>query len=372
MNDPYDYFCVSRLPGIGSLRGRSLLQCFGSFSALLRAEEGDLLRVDGISRVMAQKLRDAFREERKLGTIARLAEQNRETADRRGFRFVAVSDPVYPATLRSIYDPPLFLYCWGRLEAEDENGIAVVGSRRPSDYGRQVTEEFCRVFAASGVSVISGLAFGIDTVAHRTTLRCGGRTVAVLGSGLARIYPSVNRSIAEEAAERGCVLSELPLNAKPDAVNFPRRNRIISGLSRGLIVMESAVTGGAMISAGIALDQNREVFAVPGNIHNAMSAGPHALLRRSMAQIATSPEVVLEELSLQHREAKPEHLEQLSIVEQQIFEELSAEPLHIDELAARTGFPLSSLLTDLLQMEFKGAIRQLPGKYFQRRTRQQK
>lgn len=369
MNDPFDYFRVSLLPHIGSKRGRALLAAFGSFPELLRCSEADLVRIEGIKRVTARKLLSAFRQERRDGAIERAAEQNRDAAANRGFSFLHVAHEAYPVALRNIYDPPLFLFCWGELRPEDQAGIAVVGTRRPSDYGRRVTEEFCRTFVENDITVVSGLAFGIDTVAHRTALRSGGRTIAVLGSGLLRIYPSVNRGIAGEAAEQGCVLSELPLEAKPDAVNFPRRNRIISGLSRGLIVVESAVTGGAMISASIALDQNRDVFAVPGSIYNTMSAGPHSLLRRSMAQLAASPEQVMEELAFQPAESPqsaPEPPVQLSLVEQQIIAHLSDEPLHIDELAARSGQSLASLLTDLLQMEFKGVVRQLPGKYFQR------
>ena len=373
MNDPFDFFRVSLLPQIGSKRGRALLAAFGSFSELLRCSEADLVRIEGIHRVTARKLLAAFHRERREGAIERAAERNHDDAARHGFSFLQFSHDSYPVALRNIYDPPLFLFCWGELRPQDQTGIAVVGTRRPSDYGRRVTEDFCRTFAENGITVVSGLAFGIDTVAHRTALRSGGRTIAVLGSGLLRIYPSVNRSIAEKASAQGCVLSELPLEAKPDAVNFPRRNRIISGLSRGLIVVESAVTGGAMISASIALDQNRDVFAVPGSVYNTMSAGPHSLLRRSMAQLAVSPEQIMEELALQTAErpqSAPEPPVQLSLVEQQILVQLSEDPLHIDELAARSGQPLVSLLTDLLQMEFKGVVRQLPGKYFQRGSKQ--
>jgi DNA processing protein len=212
---------------------------------------------------------------------------------------------------------------------------------------------------------VSGLALGIDSVAHRSTLRFGGRTIGVLGSGLRRIYPGINRGLADSIAENGCVLSELPLDAKPDATNFPRRNRIISGLSRGLVVMESAASGGAMISAAIALDQNRDVFAVPGAVHNAMSAGPHRLLRRSMAQIATSAEDILEEMALGSRSvATAAPPLQLNLQEQQIVDMLTEHPIHVDEIALSTGLPHSTLLAELLGMEFKGAVRQLPGKYF--------
>ncbi|MDT8322784.1 MAG: DNA-processing protein DprA [Bacteroidota bacterium] len=368
-HSPYDYFRVSLLPGIGPRRGRSLLAAFGSFDELRRAYRTDLLRVDGFSARMAHNIITALREESRSGDIERQTEKNAEMAARKGFTFLSWASSAYPDRLRSIYDPPLYLFMRGALQPEDTEGVAVVGTRNPSDYGRRCTEDFCRHFAGAGITVVSGLAMGIDTVAHRCALRFGGRTVAVLGSGLLRVYPGTNRPLAESVSGHGAVLSELPLDAKPDAQNFPRRNRIISGLSRALVVMESAVTGGAMITASIALDQNREVFAVPGNVHNAMSAGPHRLIQRSMAQIATCAAAVLEELSLDvPADTRPVPAVQLTLSEQHIMDALSDEALHVDELSVRTGLALPALLTELLQMEFRGVVRQLPGKYFCRET----
>jgi DNA processing protein len=307
-----------------------------------------------------------LREERGSGEIERTVARNRQLCAQRDIRFLPLTHPDYPAILRSIYDPPLFLFARGELTARDERAVAVVGTRNPSDYGRQVTEEFCRGFVAASVTVVSGLAMGIDTVAHRSTLRAGGRTIAVLGSGLLNVYPGVNRDLAEAITGSGCLISELSLDAKPDAVNFPRRNRIISGLSRSLVVIESDVRGGAMISANIALDQNRDLFAVPGSIFNSHSAGPHYLLQQSMAQPATCAADVLGELA---DGGKPTPLAppvQLSLIEQQIFDLLDDEPKHIDEIAVDCGQPLPTMLVHLLQMELNNVVRQLPGKYFVR------
>lgn len=365
----YDYFRLSLLPGIGPRRGRNLMAFFGSFAQLRRAREAEIVRVDGFSAQMAHRLLSALREDARSGVIERLTEKNAESAEKEGISFVPCDDPSYPSRLRSIYDPPLYLFMKGTLRTEDAEGVAVVGTRNPTDYGRRCTEDFCRRFADAGLTVTSGLALGIDTVAHRCAIRFGGRTVAVLGSGLLCVYPGTNRGLAERITGNGAVISELPLDAKPDAQNFPRRNRIISGLSRALVVMESATSGGAMISASIALDQNREVFAVPGSIHNAMSAGPHKLIRKSMAQIATDAETVLAELSLSNPKEPRERVPvQLSLLEQRIIDAMTEDAVHIDELSVRTGLPLPALLSDLLQMEFRGVVRQLPGKYFSPET----
>lgn len=364
MSDPFDFFRISQLPSVGPARGRALLSQYGSFANLLRTSVGELRQVEGINRQLSTRLAEALAAERRNGAIERAVEENRRLCERHSFVFLPLSDPSYPPVLRAIYDPPLFLFLRGSLVAEDTPAVAVIGTRSPSDYGRQVAEEFSRAFAASSVTVVSGLAMGIDTVAHRSTLRAEGRTVAVLGSGLLKVYPGVNRGLAESIAEHGCVLSELPLDAKPDAVNFPRRNRIISGLSRCLVVVESDVRGGAMITASIAIDQNRDLFAVPGSIYNPRSAGPHQLLRQSMALPATSAEDVLAELLPLRKPARVLPARQLTLAEQRIADLLGSEPQHIDDLAVRSGQPLPSLLVELLQMELNGIVRQLPGKYF--------
>ena len=362
----WDYFRVSLLPGIGPARGRGLPAHFSSMDELRHASEADICSVAGFKRKMARSIVDALREDRRSGSIEAITEKNAAWASKQDIAFWSYADAAYPEVLRSIYDPPLYLFARGELTDADSDAIAVVGTRNPSDYGRRCTEDYCRVFAREGLTVVSGLAMGIDTVAHRSTLRFGGRTIAVLGSGLLRVYPGCNRPLADAISGQGLLLSELPLDAKPDAPNFPRRNRIISGLSRALVVMESAETGGAMISASMALDQNRDVYAVPGPVYNPMSRGPHLLLSRSMAQIALSAEDILRD-TLPARDAHPEAATvpaQLTLEEEQIVNLLGTQATHIDDIAAASGLPLSDLLVILLQLEFRGTIRQLPGKYF--------
>ncbi len=362
----YDYFTVSLLPGIGPLRGNALLKHFFSFSDLLRCRQKDLKQIPGINTVMAENIHVALQKERHSGKLRQITERNAALAEKSGLRYLTIADDEYPFQLKNIYDPPLYLFVHGSILPRDAASVAIVGTRNPSDYGRANTERFCRSCVEHGATVVSGLALGIDTVAHRSTLKHVGRTLAVLGSGLRCIYPGINRELAEQIAENGCVLSELPLEAKPDAANFPRRNRIISGLSQGLVVMESATSGGAMISAAIALDQNREVFAVPGSVHNAMSAGPHRLIRKDGARLVTTPEEMLEELGLCASDKKTTvPAVQMTLLEQEIVQLVKSGPIHVDEIAAQTGRPHASLLPDLLTMEFRGLVRQLPGKYFQ-------
>lgn len=366
MTDPFDYLRISMLPSIGPSRGRALLARFHSFQRMLAASEAELRQVEGISTQLSARIHQSLRDEKQSGDIERTVESSRVQCERHAIRFVPFPDESYPQILRSIYDPPLYLFMRGEMTARDERSVGVVGTRSPTDYGRQVTEHFCRHFASEGVTVVSGLAMGIDTVAHRSALQAAGRTIAVLGSGVRHIYPGVNARLAAAIAEQGCVMSELPLDAKPDATNFPRRNRIISGLSRCLLITESDVRGGAMITAGIALDQNRDLFVVPGSIFNPRSAGPHRLLRESMAMPVCSPEEILAEVTaLSGGAASPPRARiQLTLEEQRVHDLLSEDPLHIDDLAISSGLPLPSLHVMLLQMELNGVVRQLPGKYF--------
>ncbi|MGH2567735.1 MAG: DNA-processing protein DprA, partial [Bacteroidota bacterium] len=245
---------------------------------------------------------------------------------------------------------------------------AVVGTRHPSAYGQQVAEQFSAELSKLGITTVSGLARGVDTIVHTSTLKAGGRTIAVIGSGLDVPYPPENKKLLEKIAEEGAVVSEFQMGAKPDAPNFPRRNRIISGLSLGSIIIESAEDGGAMITASTALDQDREVFAVPGNIGEKRSRGPHKLIRERRAKLVASIDDVLEEFQLlqrshkRDREAEPKI--ELTLFEQKIYDVLTAEPTHIDAIAELANVSPTDALVNLLSLEFKGLVRQLPGKYF--------
>lgn len=344
---------LSLVPGIGPARFRRLVESLGSPEAAWKARPA-LLAEAGLDRrtieslVAARPRIDLAREMEKL--------------QRLGIRLLTLDDPDYPPPLRNIADPPPVLYLKGDLLATDELAVAIVGTRVPTVYGKQVAESFARGLADQGVTVVSGLARGIDSCAHRAALEAGGRTVAVLGSGLDIIYPGENRRLASEIAERGALVSEFPLGTKPDGVNFPRRNRIISGLSLASVVVEAKETSGALITAEFALEQGRDVFAVPGNIFSPTSHGPNRLISEG-AKPACSVQDILEELHLETaaeqrdvRKAVPE-----TETEAEILCCLSHEPLHIDEIRRSVCLPMSVVSSALTMLELKGLARQTGG-----------
>jgi DNA processing protein len=265
------------------------------------------------------------------------------------------------------------LFVRGGFSEIDNSSIAIVGTRCPTPYGTRMAERFAAGLAKLGLPVVSGLARGIDTSAHRAALREGGRTIAVIGSGVDVIYPSENKSLADHIVAHGAVVSECDMGAKPDAVNFPRRNRIISGISLATLVVETAPEGGAMITAGTALDQNREVFAVPGAVGESGRSGTHRLIKEGKALLVESIDDIIAELAPRLRNvvamaALPEKPPQpdLNLFERKLYDALGDDPLHIDVLAERTGLVPSDALVQLLSLEFKGVVRQLPGKMFAR------
>lgn len=277
-----------------------------------------------------------------------------------GAQVLTLDDLAYPSRLREIADPPPVLYVHGDLIEADDWAIAVVGTRRSTPYGRQATERIVGEVAAAGVTVVSGLALGIDTYAHRAALTHGGRTIAVLGSGIDRIYPSQNRTLAEQIARQGAVISEYPLGTPPDAMNFPRRNRIVAGLARATLVVEADHKSGAMITATQAAEQGRDVFAVPGSILSPMSAGPNQLIKEG-ARVVTSAADILEELDLTAaveqravREALP-----ADPVEASVLSLLTHEPAHIDDLTRAAKLPASVVSATLTLLELKGLARQV-------------
>ena len=351
---------LSLVPGVGPGRVRALLAAFGSAAAAMRAPVPALTRVDGVGRQTAAAIRswdDPAEVDRQL-----------DRADRVGARLVAFGDDEYPARLREIYDPPPFLWARGRLTAADADAVAVVGTRRASDYGRRAAEAFAGDLARAGVTVVSGLAYGIDVAAHRAALAAGGRTVAVLGSGVDHVYPSRHAPVVREILERdaGAVVSELALGAKPDAPNFPRRNRIVSGMSVATVVAEAHDRGGALLTAAIALEQNREVFAVPASVF-APATGTNRMIRRGLGTLAGSAADVLEIVAPQTGTApsapEPDPAD-LTAVERRLLGVLGPEPVPLDVVCAESGVDASTALVYLLQLEFRGLVRQLAGKQF--------
>ncbi|MFZ1976970.1 MAG: DNA-processing protein DprA [Bacteroidota bacterium] len=349
------------LPRIGPQKIRSLISFFGSPSGVFRASPQQLLRVPGIYEEHAHNIFHRTDDEQ-------FADAQLQLTVKQGIHIVSLWDNDYPELLSKIYDPPVLLFIKGSMLESDQKSIAVVGTRHPSPYGRSTAERFSRDLVQHGICVVSGLARGIDTTAHSAALQSGGRTISVIGSGLDVPYPPENRLLMERIAESGAVVSEFPMGTIPDPANFPRRNRVISGLSLGTVVIESAETGGALITAAMALDQNREVFAVPGNITELRSSGTNKLIRDGRAKLISSVNDIFSEIQVQlhfpfneKAEAQPPSF---SIQKRVLFDILSSQPQHIDELADQTRQATSDTLVILLSLECKNLVRQLPGKYF--------
>lgn len=350
------------VPGLGPRRVLSLVGKLGSPEAVLGAPVSELCRVDGIDLTLAKRIRtEADRD---------FARQQLRLANRLGVSFITYWDPDYPTRLKQISDPPPVLFCRGSLDEGGATYLAVVGTRSPTAYGRVVAERLCRELAECGVTIVSGLARGVDSIAHRAALRAGGRTVAVLGSGVDVIYPAENRELARKIVRQGALVSELPLGAKPDAPNFPRRNRLIAGMCVGTLVVEAGEKSGALITARYALEQNREVFAVPGNVTSEKSRGTNRLIKEG-AKLVETVEDVLDEIRSQLpsllRQVKPvAAMPHLDGLERKVYECLSQEPKHIDDLASELGEEPGRVLAALLSLELKNLATQLTGKYFVR------
>jgi len=350
---------LHRVHRLGSVRFALLERAFPSMEAAWRASEGELVEC-GLDARTAQAVARARSEIDPDTEMERMA--------RAGVRPYARTGPGYPSRLREIDDVPPILYVRGEWAPDDEWSIAVVGTRRATAYGRQAATELTRGLAANSVTVVSGLARGVDTIAHRTALDTGGRTVAVLANGLDTIYPPENRRLADEIAERGAVVSDYPLGTKPRADFFPRRNRILSGLSLGTLIIEGDYQSGSMITARFALEQNRDVFAVPGSIFSPQSRGPLSLIRDG-AMPVTGAEDILEALNLTQigsqldfgRAAPPE-----SADEQALMATLTREPLHIDEVVRQSGLAPAIVSGTLALLELKGLVRDVGGMNFAR------
>jgi len=336
----------------------ALVERFGSPAAVLSAGEGELLAA-GLSSTLVTAVREV-RPERELQALARA-----------GAHVITWVDADYPVRLRQIADPPLALVVRGTLPAE-EPAVAVVGARRASEYGRRMAEELARGLAQAGVTVVSGLAAGIDAAAHRGALAAGGRTVAMLGTGIDRIYPAWHVGLAADIVAQGALVTEFACGTLPLRFHFPRRNRLISGITLGTIVVEAAEESGSLITARCALEQNRAVFAVPGPAGVAAHRGPHGLIRAG-ATLVTCVEEVLEEVApaLVERPARARATAAeaaLTPAERRVFEVIGVEGRHVDDVICRAAVPAGTVLEMLLALELRGLIRQLPGKRFCRRA----
>ncbi len=351
---------LNSVEGLGTLKLKGLKENFGGFAKVLHGSEEELSRVEGIGKKISAGIKRAFREF-DLKQELKLVKDNSVSV-------IALGEESYPENLKEIFDPPYLLYVKGNIRREDKNSLAIVGSRRASYYGLSTAEKFGYALASSGITVVSGLARGIDTAAHRGALKTRGRTLAVLGSGLNNIYPKENAELADEISEKGAVVSEFPMERGPYKQNFPRRNRVISGLSLGVVVVEAAERSGALITADFALEEGREVFAIPGKLDSSTSRGTHNLIKQG-AKLITSIEDVFEELNLDialsvAENRKPVCVPVLEEKEKMVYEVIKDEPLHIDEVISRSKLTICDLSEVLLKLELKGLIVQLPGKMF--------
>jgi DNA processing protein len=348
---------LAAIPELGPRLALELIARLGSARAVVAAPAEQLAAARPSASVV-RAVRDAVHRGR--AEAASLAAT--------GATFVVRPDDAYPGCLREIPDPPLALAVRGRLAAPDELAIAVVGTRRASEYGRRVARDLASGLAHAGITVVSGLAAGIDGVAHRAALEAGGRTIAVLGTGIDRVYPSWHVELAEAIAAQGALVSEFPCGTAPLAFHFPRRNRLISGLSLGTVVVEAAEQSGSLITAAFALEQNRQVYAVPGPVGVAAHRGPNRLVQQG-ARLVTCVEDILDDFSpalrsrlAERRTAAAEAA--LSASERRILEAIGSDGRHVDEVIRHAAVPVGTALETLLALELRGLVHQLPGKRF--------
>lgn len=350
------WIAISNIAGLGPRRISALFREGGKVDWLFKGRVDDAARCMGMSPDYLTTLLGKLDMPAAVRELARCREK--------GIQVVTLASPQYPALLQTIHDPPPVLYCKGTLPKPNQVLLAVVGSRKATGYGRRVTRDFVRVIAGAGVGIISGLALGIDATAHAACLDVGGYTAAVLGNGLDVLYPQANRNLYARVAECGCLISEFSLGTAPHAGHFPRRNRLISGLCRGILVPEAALKSGAMITVGFALEQGRDVYVVPGNITSNLSAGCNRLIDQG-AKPALSPEEVLAELGV---EALPAAHGPTAVDPGQaaILKHLDQQGVTLDELSFITGFSSSTLLANLVSLELQGLVQRLPGQKYAR------
>jgi DNA processing protein len=376
MDDRLYWLALCRIPGIGDISCKRLLDVFKTPRRIFAAAPGDLLRIEGLHREAVQNILSG-----PLKAMASDLSRELSKAERTGARLMTLEDQDYPEALKNIDDPPPCFYIRGTLLPRDHLSISVVGSRKPTAYGKTVIRRITQDLSDAGLTIVSGLARGIDSVAHLAALESGGRTIAVLGSGITIPYPPENALLMNRIAGQGAVLSEFPPDAPPEGHHFPRRNRMISGLSLGTLVVEAAEKSGSLITARLAMEQGREVFAVPGNVTSPLSRGAHRLIQQG-AKLVEKIEDILEELNIPRltvsgkhgiKESsassrpgfKSEFLPEFTEDEAQVFGCLTCDvPQHPDEIANACRLPAQQVLTLLLSLEMKAVIRREDGNLY--------
>ena len=362
MNSTEACIALNMLPTIGPVRLRKLLQLFETPERILETRGAALRAVDGIGPEVAEQIVS-------WESTVDLAAELQRIRDF-GAHVITAESPSYPKQLRQIHAPPIVLYVWGEITERDQHAIGVIGSRRTTHYGTESAKKLSYQLAYAGLTVISGLARGIDTAAHQGALAAKGRTIAVIGSGLAKLYPPENAALADKIASgNGAVVSEFSMTIEPDRQTFPMRNRIISGWSHGILVVEAGLNSGALITAAQALEQGRAVYAVPGHINAPSAHGSNRLIQQG-AKLVMEARDILDDLEILLPEAKPapeaaaRPLPTLTEDERRVYDAIEATETSIDDIATKSDLPSGSVSSTLLRLELKRLVKQLPGKYF--------
>src|SRR5438874_6702061 len=362
MNPTEACIVLNMLPTVGPVRLRKLLEIFKEPQQILAAKRGELRKVEGIGNEVAEQIstwESTVDLAAELGRVRQL-----------GAAVITQGSPSYPKSLREIHAPPIVLYVWGELKDRDHHAIGIIGARRTTHYGVESAKKLAYQLAYAGLTITSGLARGIDTAAHQGALAAKGRTIAVIGAGLAKLYPPENAALAEKIRSgNGAVVSEFSMEIDPDRQTFPMRNRIISGWSHGILVVEAGLNSGALITAAQALEQGRSVYAVPGHINAPSAMGSNRLIQQG-AKLVMEANDILDDLQILLPEAKPlpeaavRPLPLLSGEERRIYDAIDAVETSIDDIAAKTELPSAAVSSTLLRLELKRLVKQLPGKYF--------
>lgn len=363
MDDLKYWLALNRIKEIGPIISKRLISVFQSPEEIFKASYKSLLSLQDIGHVRAKGITEFDQWDDIEREIMEIKKNN--------IKVIKYSDSEYPEALKNIEDAPILLYCVGELSEDDRYAIAIVGSRQMSSYGRAVAEKLAYELASLGITIVSGMARGIDSVAHKGALRVKGRSIAVLGSGIDNLYPTENKDLFNEISSSGAVISEFSLGTPPNKENFPKRNRLISGLSLGVIVVEATINSGSLITANYALEQGREVFAVPGSIFSKNSEGTNLLIKKGAKPI-NKVEDVIEELAPKLKRLvisssvsnEKKTLLEINDEEKAICNILSEEPKHIDNISRELNMPVAQLSGMLLSLELKGVVRQLDGKRF--------
>jgi len=353
-------YCIwlSGLPHIGSRKYVSLIKYFGSAKRVFESDRNELLK----SGILNEKIVDIIVTKRDIDKIHRYLKKLKEN----DIKVYTIDEEEYPENLKNIYDPPPVLYVKGNLQASDVNSIAVVGSRKASDYGLKTAEKLGMELAEAGITVVSGMALGIDSAAHRGALKAGGRTIAVFACGLNFVYPRSGYNLAKEIIKNGAIISEYPLGIEAVPQNFPARNRIISGVSKGIVIVEANEKSGSLITANFALEQGRDVFAVPGNIGMPNSMGTNALIKDG-AKLVTCVNDILEEYGIEVRDIKhTNQIEELDDIDKSILKCLESSGKTMDQIIEDMDMDTAMIISKVVQLEIKGMIKEISNTYYRK------